>query len=194
LFSVLGCYFLVIGDALLVLFAHHHLFADSLASLALLLFRNVSLASVSELGEEVLPKVDNHHLHQFCLVLLQAHPIFPPLEARSRRFRVIALKVISQLLVGLLLQRCLEVIDVLAQSGSLLFMFTNLLILSIYNIGSVVLHRLEVRELLTVCVDSPQLDSLLLLTLVKVLKDTFPVSPCYFMMMSECTECLIMFP
>jgi hypothetical protein len=142
----------------------------------------------------VLPKVGNHHLHQFCLVLLKANPVFPQLEARSRRFRVISLKVISQLLVGLLLQRCLEVIDVLAQSGSFLFMFTNLLILHIYHISSVVLHLLEVRELLNVCIDSPQLDSLLLLTLIKILEDAFPVSPCYFMMVSECAECMIMSP
>jgi hypothetical protein len=37
-FSVLCCYFLVVGDALLVLFAHHQLLADSLAPFALLLF------------------------------------------------------------------------------------------------------------------------------------------------------------
>ena len=134
----------------------------------------------------------NHHLHQLCLVLLKTDPIFPPLEAGRRRFRVIALKVISKLLVRLPLQRCLEVIDVLAQSNSFLFMFTNLLILHIDHISSVILQLLEVWELLHVCVDSPQLYGLLLLALIKILKDPFPVSPCYFMMVSVRTECMIM--
>lgn len=49
LFSVLSGYFLVIGDALLVFFANHHLLSDSWASLALLLLRNMRLASVSKL-------------------------------------------------------------------------------------------------------------------------------------------------
>ena len=76
----------------------------------------------------------NHRFHHFCFVLLKADPVFPPLKAGSRRFRVIALKVISELLVRLLLHGYLEVIDVLVQRVSCLFMFTNLLILNLYNI------------------------------------------------------------
>ena len=127
-----------------MLFAHHQLLSDSLAAIALLLFRNVCLARVSESGKEVLPKVKNHRFHHFCLVLLKADPIFPPLKAGSCRFRIIALKVISKLFVGLLLHRCLKVIDVLVQRVRCLFMLTNLLILHIYHIRCVVLHLLEV--------------------------------------------------
>ena len=138
--------------------------------------------------------MNNHDLHQFCFVLLKAHPILPPLEARSRRFRVIALKIISKLLVSFLLQRRLQFADVLAQGGGLLFMFTDLLILSVDNISSIVLHRLEVWELLSVRVDPPKLYRLLLLTLIKILKDSFPVSSRYFMVVSECTERMIVLP
>ena len=153
--SILTRNILVIDDALLVLFTHYHLFSNSLAPLALLIFGNVSLASVSKLGEEVLPQVVDHNLHQFGLVLLKPDPILPPLEARSCGFRVIALKVISKLLVSSSLQSCLEIINMLTHCDSLLFMLTNFLILGIYYISSLVLHRLEDGELLSMCIDPP---------------------------------------
>lgn len=115
----------------------------------------MSLASVSKLGEEVLSQVVDHDLHQFGLVLLKPDPILPPLEARSCGFRVIALKVISKLLVSSSLQSCLEIINMLTHSDSLLFMLTNFLILGIYYISGLVLHRLEDGELLSMCINPP---------------------------------------
>jgi hypothetical protein len=105
-----------------------------LAAITLFFFGNVGLERISELCKEALPEMMNHRLHHFCFVLLKADPVFPPLKAGSRRLRVITLKVISELLVSLPLHRCLQVIDVLAQRVSGLLMFSNLLILNLYNI------------------------------------------------------------
>lgn len=90
----------------------------------------------------MLSQVSDHRFHHFGFVFLEADPIFPPFEARSCRFRVIALQVISELLVSLLLQRGLEVTDVFAQGVSLMFVLADLLILDIYYVCGVVLHLL----------------------------------------------------
>lgn len=115
----------------------------------------MSLASVSELGKDMLLHVKEHAFHQFGFMDVQLCPGSPLFEARRGCISIVALHVVSKQLTGFLFQSFVHIFSIFGTFLSLFFVFSySFILLSDYLVSSV-LRFLVISHLFEVSIFFP---------------------------------------